>query len=108
MSWEVIISDAAHSQLHEIYEWWAKNRSAEQAARWFNLFVQEIESLSNNPQRCRPSFDSNFIPCEVRDLYFGLGRKPTHRAVFTIRDDKVVVLAIRHLAQDNLKPDNLT
>jgi plasmid stabilization system protein ParE len=107
MSWEVILTDHAHAQMHVNYQWWAKNRSIEQANRWFNLFAQKISSLSSNAERCSRSTDSKHFPCAVRDLYFGLGKKPTHRAVFTIRGDKVVVLAIRHLAQDDLKPDDL-
>ena len=39
---------------------------------------------------------------EIREMLFGVGRRKTHRAVFRIRKDRVVVYAIRHLAQDAL------
>jgi hypothetical protein len=36
-------------------------------------------------------------------LHFGLGSRPTHRAVFTIVNETVVVLTVRHAAQDRLQ-----
>ena len=47
------------------------------------------------------------IPFEIRQLVYGLGRKRTHRAIFTIRPDQVVVLTIRHLAQSDLGSEDL-
>ena len=35
-------------------------------------------------------------------------RRPTHRIIFTVADDVVLVLAVRHVAQDELQPDDLT
>ncbi len=52
------------------------------------------------------SRESDDFPFETRDLYFGIGRRPTHRAVFTICHDKVLVIAIRHLAQRDLALDD--
>ena len=40
-------------------------------------------------------------------MNFGLGSKLTHRALFVIRPDMVYVIAIRHLAQRSLRPDDL-
>jgi hypothetical protein len=47
------------------------------------------------------------LPYTVRQLLYGIGRKPTHRAVFEVRGDTVYVLAVRHLAQDDLSADEL-
>jgi hypothetical protein len=44
---------------------------------------------------------------EVRQLAYGLGRRFTHRAVFTIRENDIVILAIRHLAQSDILPDDV-
>jgi hypothetical protein len=35
-----------------------------------------------------------------------LAGRPTHRAVFTVADDLVLVLAVRHGAQDWLQPED--
>ena len=39
-------------------------------------------------------------------LVYGVGRRPTHRAVFTVRSDLVLVLRVRHLAQKEISPDD--
>jgi hypothetical protein len=44
---------------------------------------------------------------ELRELHYGLGLHPTHRAVFTIVSDIVVVLTIRHGAQRPLSPGDI-
>ena len=47
------------------------------------------------------------FPFEVRQMTYGLGSRPTHRALFVIRPDMVYVIAIRHLAQRAVSPDDL-
>lgn len=39
------------------------------------------------------------LKLELHELHFGLRNKPTHRAVFEIRGDEVIVHSVRHLAQ---------
>jgi plasmid stabilization system protein ParE len=41
----------------------------------------------------------------IRQLLFGLGRRVTHRFVFAIDDDAVIVLRVRHTSQDALSAD---
>jgi hypothetical protein len=43
----------------------------------------------------------------VRQLLYGLGRKATQRAVVEVRNQEVIVYAIRHLAQQDLTPDEI-
>ena len=38
----------------------------------------------------------------IRQLLFGLGRRATHRIVFAVDDDAVIVLRVRHASQDAL------
>ena len=49
---------------------------------------------------------ANF-PFALRQITFGLGNKPTHRVVFEIRGDTVYVLAVRHLAQADITPNDV-
>ncbi len=44
---------------------------------------------------------------KLRELYFGLGKRPTHRAVFEIRESDVIVHSIRHLAQADLTQEDI-
>ena len=42
------------------------------------------------------------MPYEIRELHYGLGLHATHRVIFTIRPDMVLILTIRHAAQSDL------
>ena len=48
MSYTVLITPEAERQLRENAEWWAKNRSAEQAERWYDGFMRSLESTPRN------------------------------------------------------------
>jgi plasmid stabilization system protein ParE len=43
----------------------------------------------------------------MRELHFGVGARPTHRVIFTIVKQTVVVLAVRHAAQNVLRPEDI-
>lgn len=107
MTYEVVLTDRAHAQMEAAYSWWAENRSAAQAAHWYNTLAEAIISLEQNPERCPLALENDLVPFELRDLLFGVGKRPTHRAVFTIRPNLVLILAIRHLAQESLSPEDL-
>jgi plasmid stabilization system protein ParE len=93
--------------LEEGYVWWAKNRSLDQAVRWLNGFDAALRELGSNPRQHAKAVESHLFPYEVRELLFGLGSKPTHRALFVVRPDMVYVIAIRHVAQRAIGPDDL-
>ena len=106
MKYEVVLADRADRQLTEISEWHARH-APDIAARWFNGFVEAVISLEENPDRFGLAHESAEFPTEIREMLYGVGRRKTHRAIFTIRPDKVVVHAIRHLSQRDLTPDDL-
>ena len=107
MTYEVYVTDKASRQLEAAARWWAENRSVEQARRWYDGFVAAIRSLAKNPQQFPLAPETDAFPIAMRQLVYGLGRKKTHRAVFAVRPDRVVVYAVRHLAQDEITPDDL-
>ena len=107
MSYPVIVDPRAYQQLEEAYKWWAENRSAEQAARWYNGFSARIFALRDNPEQFPLAAEDHAFPNEVRELHYGLGSRPTHRALFTTRPDMVYVFCIRHVAQKPVTPDDL-
>jgi hypothetical protein len=51
--------------------------------------------------------ESDRFSFELREMYYGSGRKKTHRELFHITDNEVVVVGIRHFAQDDFAPDHL-
>ena len=107
MNRDVWLTDRAHVEMEAAYLWWAEKRSQAQAIKWSNVFAEAIKTLANSAERCAVSQENDQFPYEIRDLYFGIGRRRTHRAVFTIRRDMVLVLAVRHLAQQALTPDDI-
>ena len=50
------------------------------------------------------SAENQDFPYEIRDKLLGLGSRPSYRAVFTIKDDTVYVLTVRHSAQNVVRP----
>ena len=104
---EVVVTDKAYSQLKAAAQWWAENRSVEQAEKWFAGFLEAIVSLEKNPGRCPLARENTSFPVEIRELHYGVSRRATHRAIFVIRPDKVVVYSVRHLAQRDIQPEDL-
>ncbi len=107
MSRRIVITEQAEREMQSAYDWWATHRSKDQADRWYAGLANAIADLSENAERHGQSREGDRFAYEIRDLLFGLGRRPTHRAVFTIRAEEVVVLTVRHLAQQALSPDDI-
>ena len=103
----VVLSSKAEEQLEGNARWWAEHRSFEQAERWYAGFIRSLKSLAKSAGGCALAVENADFPFEVRELRYGLGRRPTHRALFTIRPDMIYVLLIRHLAQHEVGPDDL-
>lgn len=107
MKFPVIITGPAKDDLQAMYDWWAKNRSTEQATRWYLGIHAAIVSLSNMPERCPLATESELLEQGVRQLLFGLGRHPTHRIVFGIDGQSVIIFRVRHTSQDILTGNDL-
>lgn len=106
MTYRVILNERAEGQLEAAFRWWAENRSPEQATRWYNGFLDALHGLQEKPDRFGLAREDSSFPVSVRQLLYGAGRRVTHRALFTIRDDMVYVFSIRHVAQKDLSPDD--
>lgn len=104
MTYDVLITAGAQQKAQANHDWWAEHRSALQAGRWYDEFLKAALSLEQNPERCGLAAESDRFPFEVHQMNFGIGRKPTHRLVFTIRPSQVVILRVRRLAQQAIEP----
>lgn len=105
MIYRVSIVPRARHQLLDAALWWSDNRSIEQAVRWLDGFESALQTLADDPGRLPLADDSVAFPVLIRQLLYGLGRTKTHRALFEIRGDEVIVHAVRHLAQADLADD---
>jgi plasmid stabilization system protein ParE len=99
---EVVLSKTAVTELEDARRWWTDNRSEDQANTWYNGFVKRMELLRKDPERFgfAPEIQKLHVP--IRQLAYGLGRHPTHRAIYIVRANRVTILRVRHLAQDEI------
>jgi plasmid stabilization system protein ParE len=100
---EVRITDPAEQDIQRNYQWWRDNRDPEQAEKWYDSIYPAIASLNQMPRRCAFAREQEMFSGELRQLYFGIGRRATHRIVFTLREDKVFVLAVLHQSQERFR-----
>jgi len=108
VKFQVILLPRAEQQLCEAALWWSEHRNLDQALRWLEGFESAIQSLTENPARVGFARENDAFPFGLRQLNYGLGKHPTHRAVFEIHEDSTVLVhAIRHLAQDEISPDEI-
>jgi plasmid stabilization system protein ParE len=105
MKYEVVLTREAEHNVRSILAWYS-DRSQSAADRWYAAFFKSIESLSNYPERYSFARENSRFPIELRQLNFGGGRKSTHRIICTIRGAQVVVYTVRHVAQQDWRPDD--
>ena len=106
MTRQVIVTSRARTQLYNAALWWSEHRSTEQAIRWLEGFEAAIRCLANDAERYSLIPEDLALPRQFRQMAYGLGRRKSHRAVFEIRNERVYVYAIRHLAQDALTDED--
>lgn len=103
----VILLPRAEADIEANARWWSIHHSAAQAERWFGAIHDQLKLLAQFPESNGLSAENDEFPYEIRDKLLGLGSRPSYRAVFTIRDDTVYVLAVRRSAQDVLRSDEV-
>jgi len=109
VTYRIVLLPRAEQQLYQAARWWSEHRSPKQAFRWLDGFEAAIAGLAKSPERHDTVHEIELyeFPFKVRQLLYGLSRKPTHRALFEIRADVVYVHAIRHLAQEDVTPTDI-
>jgi len=103
----VYLTDQAYEDVNSTCNWWAENRSVEQSERWYHKFVATIDTLKSQPDRFSHAEENAKVPIDLKQANFGLGQKLTHRIVFTIRPEMVLVFRVLHLAQRELSVEDL-
>ena len=76
MTYRVVVTEQAEREMQAAFDWWAQNRSKQQADRWYTGFAKAIAELSENPDRHCESRESDRFPYEIRDLLLGIRRRP--------------------------------
>lgn len=103
MSRAVQLTERAQRQIEKIYEWYAIRASAG-AERWYAALLDCLHSLLQQGENCPVAAESEQFPVELREAVFGVRKRVTHRVLFVLRPESIVIYAVRHLAQDDVHP----
>jgi plasmid stabilization system protein ParE len=82
-------------------------RSPNAARRLNDRFELALARLRDFPLSCGLAYENPAFVEEIRHLLFGIHRKRKFRALFTIRGDEVVVLAIRAPGERPVDPADI-
>jgi len=102
--YQVIIQSEAEQGIKEAYLW-VSNYFPRQARSWLEGLCKLILSLEQMPLRCSLAFENDFFEEEIRLLIYGRG-KNTYKILFTVIENTVQILFIRHSAQSPLVPND--
>ena len=105
MRYRVIIQPSAWGEIREAYRW-LYERSPTAANRWRNGLLRAVLLLETQPTRCPLAPENDSFGEEIRQLLYGR-RRGVYRILFTIEDDIVSVLYVRHSARRPLWTDPL-
>ncbi len=107
MSLPLVIMPEAHEGLLRNAQWWAKHHSVEQSERWYDGFVDALFQIPDHKHQHPLARENDAFPFELRALHYGVSSRPTHRALYTIRPDSIVVLTVLGAAEQDFSPDDL-
>ncbi len=85
---------------------WLRDYNPAYADQWFRGLMNAIASLQEKPRRCALALENEIFSEEVRQLLYGKSRN-IYRILFTIRDETVYVLYVRHSSQALLTGDEV-
>ncbi|AXC16155.1 Death on curing protein, Doc toxin (plasmid) [Acidisarcina polymorpha] len=95
MTFRVEITPQAEEDATNILDWLLAQHAGDTGLRWFQRMNGAVASLAESPKRCPIAPENRLFPFEVRHLLYG--QKPhTYRVLFTIENDVVYILHIRH------------
>jgi plasmid stabilization system protein ParE len=100
MSFQVRITAPAERDMRANHKWWSEHRSAEQADRWLVEIDKLIHSLRETANRCGLATEIELRDAGIRQAPFGLGRRPSHRIIFAIFKQTVMIYRVRAFKQD--------
>jgi mRNA-degrading endonuclease RelE of RelBE toxin-antitoxin system len=67
--------------------------------------MNTIATLQEKPLRCALALENDALAEEIRQLIYGKSRNK-YRILFTIRDDTIFVLHVRHSSQATLTDED--
>ncbi len=104
MSYRVIITPEAEDDLREAYRF-IRSNSPRAAREWIRGARKKVKSLARHPERAPLAPESVSFHEPIRELFYGSGNRGTYRILFTVLDNAVFILHVRHGSMDMLEPD---
>jgi len=104
MTYRVVIMPRAERDLRTIYQYIRRN-APRAAHEWLKRARQAASSLARYPERCALAPESASFHEPVRQLLFGSGNRGTYRFLFTVVEETVYVLHVRHGSMLPLSPN---
>jgi|COG998Drversion2_1049125.scaffolds.fasta_scaffold328455_2 plasmid stabilization system protein ParE len=101
----VIVTQKAKDDLRHYYSV-AAEHAPETATRWLNRFEEALQTLSTNPARCPLAPENDLVDQPIYQFFYGK-RSGRYRALFTIEENRVLVLHIRRGTMDKAAEDEL-
>ncbi len=105
MPFQVVFRPRARSDISATMTWLAWT-SAARAARWRSGLLRIVENLETDPNRYGAADEADDLGVDLRQLLYGR-RRNVYRVLFTIDDQTVNVLRVRHATQDQVGPDDI-
>lgn len=103
MNFRVRATRRYESDLLSTIVWIARVQGRPQEAQaWLEALEDAVDSLGRLPQRCPLAPESGARGREIRQLLFF-----SHRVLFTILPQEVVVLQVRHASREPARPEEL-
>lgn len=100
MPYDVIVLPSAQRDINRTHKWMTKNAS-KGLATWHQQMAKALASLESFPARCALARENPYFREELRQLLCG-----QYRVIFTIKEQEVHVIHIRHTSRKPLRPKN--
>lgn len=100
MEFQVKLTRNAKLEIESAYLWF-KNVNPAYADQWFKDLMNTIATLQDKPKRCAFARENDNFPEEIRQLIYGKSRNK-YRIIFTIKDEIVYILYVRHSSQSSI------
>lgn len=105
MKFRVEVTESAQEQIEKYYNWYQESIPSF-AAPWLDKLFETLDTLKQFPNRCQLAPEHDEFREEVRQLLYGKRRK-AYRILFTLQNDTVYVLYVRHHAEARLTAEEI-
>lgn len=105
MGFKVLLTERFSLHLMEMGDYIAQD-NPQRASSWITEIENKVMKLDQFPEAHPFARENDNHDVELRQLVFGRGRNK-YRIIFTVQSKEVVVLDMRHAAQDENLPNSL-